>query len=189
MTINRSLREIVSVVPQKIDLFAGNVTENIAVGAFDPDMEKIFRICRQLGILQFIEALPGGFETWLGENGTGLSGGQKQRIAIARALYRDPEILILDEATSSLDSASERYVQRAMDVLTGQGRTVILIAHRLSTMFGADRICVLDQGRITEQGSHEELMEKRGAYFGLWQKQFPLLNGKAPGELNPDAVK
>ncbi len=181
---NKSLREIVSVVPQKIDLFAGNVTDNIAVGEFEPDMEKVLTICKRLGILEFIEGLPAGFDTYLGENGANLSGGQKQRIAIARALYKEPEILILDEATSSLDSSSEQYVQRTIDLLTQQGKTIILIAHRLSTVFKADKICVLDKGVVVEEGTHEALMVKETAYFNLWQKQFPIMNGKTPVELN-----
>ncbi|MDR9364577.1 MAG: peptidase domain-containing ABC transporter [Balneolaceae bacterium] len=174
----KSLRDMISVVPQKIDLFSGNVIDNIAVGAFDPDMEKILHICKTLGILSFIEELPNGFETHLGENGAALSGGQKQRIAIARALYKDPEILILDEATSSLDSASEQYVQDAVSYLRDEGKTVILIAHRLSTVFMADKICVLDEGNLVEEGNHKELISKQSHYHQLWQNQFPFLNGE-----------
>jgi ATP-binding cassette subfamily B protein len=181
---NKSLRSTISVVPQNIDLFAGNVINNIAVGEFDPDMERIIRICKQLHIMKFIENLPNGFETYLGENGASLSGGEKQRIAIARALYKDPEILILDEATSSLDSSSEQYVQRTIDLLTDQGKTIILIAHRLSTVFKADKICVLEDGKVVEEGNHEELMDRQSTYFNLWQKQFPILNGKSIAELD-----
>lgn len=181
---NKSLRKAVSAVPQKIDLFAGNVIDNIAVGDFEPDMEKVITICKSLGILEFIEGLPAGFKTYLGENGASLSGGQKQRIAIARAIYKEPEILILDEATSSLDSSSEQYVQHAIDLLTEQGKTIILIAHRLSSVFKADKICVLDNGVVVEEGTHEELMKKQTYYFNFWQKQFPILNGKALAELN-----
>ncbi|HEX6981743.1 MAG TPA: peptidase domain-containing ABC transporter [Balneolaceae bacterium] len=180
---NRSLRNTISVVPQEIDLFAGNVIDNIAVGEFDPDMEKIVAICKKLGIIEFIEGLPNGFETYLGENGASLSGGQKQRIAIARALYKEPDILILDEATSSLDSSSEQYVQRTIDLLTEQGKTIILIAHRLSTVFKADKICVLDKGKVVEEGNHEELMARQADYFELWQKQFPILNGNSLAEI------
>jgi len=176
---NDSLRSLVGVVPQKIDLFAGNVVENIAVGDFEPDMKKIIGICTGLGILEFIEKLPNGFNTYLGENGATLSGGQKQRIAIARALYRDPEILILDEATSSLDSASERYVQKMVELLREQNKTVIIIAHRLSTVFHADSIVVLEKGKVAEQGQHAELMQNKGVYFNLWKQQFPMLEGES----------
>jgi len=179
----QSLRNIISVVPQKIDLFAGNVIDNIAVGRFDPDMEKIITICKKLGILTFIEELPNGFETYLGENGAALSGGQKQRIAIARALYKDPEILILDEATSSLDSASEQYVQQTINYLREENKTVILIAHRLSTVFKADKICVLEKGELIEEGTHEELINQGSHYLQLWQNQFPFLNGDLKGKI------
>jgi len=181
---NMSLRDNISVVPQDIDLFAGNVIDNIAVGKFKPDMEKIIEICKQLKIMEFIENLPNGFETYLGENGASLSGGQKQRIAIARALYQEPEVLIMDEATSSLDSSSEQHVQRTIDMLTEQGKTIILIAHRLSTVFQADKICVLDEGQIVEEGTHQELIEQEKTYYKLWQKQFPILNGKSLSELD-----
>lgn len=170
---NQSLRNLVSVVPQKIDLFAGNVIENIAVGEFQPDFDKIYKICKDIGILEFIESLPNDFNTYLGENGATLSGGQKQRIAIARALYKDPEILVLDEATSSLDSSSENFVQRTIDNLRSEGKTVILIAHRLSTVVNADKIVVLDRGQILEEGSHYQLYDRKGAYFKLWQQQVP----------------
>ena len=171
-----SLRDLVSVVPQKIDLFAGNVIDNIAVGSFAPDMERILNICKSIGILQFIEDLPNGFSTYLGENGATLSGGQKQRIAIARALYQQPEILVLDEATSSLDSSSENYIQRAVESLRQQNKTIIIIAHRLSTVINADKIVVLDKGVVLEEGSHEELYQLGNAYYQLWQKQLPQLN-------------
>jgi ATP-binding cassette subfamily B protein len=169
---NGSLRALVSVVPQKIDLFAGNVIENIAVGNFNPDMERILHICESLGITYFVEKLPNGFNTYLGENGVSLSGGQKQRIAIARALYKDPEILILDEATSSLDSLSEQYVQSAIGNLQKSKKTVILIAHRLSTVMHADRIIVLDQGKVVEEGTHNELLLRGNHYHRLWEQQF-----------------
>lgn len=170
---NHSLRNLISVVPQKIDLFAGNVIENIAVGELQPDFEKIHKICKDIGILDFIESLPNDFSTYLGENGASLSGGQKQRIAIARALYKDPEILVLDEATSSLDSNSENYVQKTIDNLRSEGKTVIIIAHRLSTVINADKIVVLDKGKVLEEGSHYQLYDQKGAYFKLWQQQVP----------------
>ena len=173
---NSSLRNVVSVVPQKIDLFTGNVIDNIAVGDYEPDIQKIIDISTQLGIIDFIETLPSGFQTYLGENGTTLSGGQRQRIAIARAIYTNPEILILDEATSSLDSASERYVQKMIDLLKAQNKTVIVIAHRLSTLNNADKIIVLDKGFVVEEGTHNELLfNKNSAYANLWKLQAPQL--------------
>ena len=172
---HESLRKLVSVVPQHIDLFAGNVIENIAIGETQPDMKRIVSICQSLGIMSFVESLPQGFGTYLGENGASLSGGQKQRLAIARALYQQPEVLILDEATSSLDSASEEYVQNALSMLQAQGKTVIIIAHRLSTVCQADKICVLDKGKLVEEGNHHALLEGQGPYYELWRKQFPML--------------
>jgi len=168
-----SLRNIISVVPQKIDLFDGNVVDNIAIGEAAVDMEKLLGICKDLEIQDFIERLPHGFQTYLGENGTTLSGGQKQKLAIARALYRDPEILILDEATSSLDSYSEKYVQQTMRHLRNQGKTVIVISHRLSTLLQADSIYYLHQGTVVEQGSHEQLITNDGPYKKLWGRQLP----------------
>jgi ATP-binding cassette subfamily B protein len=169
---NESLRQLVSVVPQKIDLFAGNVIENIAIGDYEPNMQKIVMICQSLGINQFIEKLPNGFMTYLGENGATLSGGQKQRLAIARALYREPEILILDEATSSLDSVSEQYVQKCIQQLRLQGKTIIIIAHRLSTLKNADKIIVLENGKLVEEGTHQSLLLAENQYFRLWTEQY-----------------
>ena len=170
---HESLRELVSVVPQKIDLFAGNVIDNIAVGGFTPNMELIVDICKSIGILEFIESLPNGFNTYLGENGATLSGGQKQRIAIARALFKKPEVLVLDEATSSLDSTSENYIQKAIERLRQNNKTIIIIAHRLSTVINADEIVVLHKGEVLEQGNHKELYAKKGHYYNLWQQQMP----------------
>ena len=175
---NESLRKLVAVVPQKIDLFAGNVIENIAVGELQPNMERIMEICSDIGILDFIETLPNGFGTYLGENGAALSGGQKQRIAIARALYKQPEILVLDEATSSLDSGSETFVQKTIDQLRQKNKTIILIAHRLSTVVNADTIVVLDKGKIIEQGSHEKLYTSKQSYYKLWRQQLPRISFK-----------
>ncbi|KUG06283.1 peptidase domain-containing ABC transporter [Solirubrum puertoriconensis] len=169
-----SLRRVVSVVPQQIDLFSGSIVENIAVGETEPDLHRIIAICQQLGILEFIEKLPYGFGTMLGERGAGLSGGQKQRLAIARALYRNPEILILDEATSALDTISEQYVQRTLQQFRDAGKTVLLIAHRLSTVMHADKIVVLGAGELLEQGTHDELLSSGGAYYALWQQLMPL---------------
>ncbi|CAG5074804.1 Lactococcin-G-processing and transport ATP-binding protein LagD [Dyadobacter sp. CECT 9623] len=172
---NDSLRQMVSAVPQDVHLFAGNVLNNIAVGEFEPDMKKIVSICQELDIMKFIEDLPNGFNTYIGENGTSLSGGQRQRLAIARALYRDPEILILDEATSSLDSKSEQHIQLAVQSLRKKNKTIIIIAHRLSTVMNADKIVVLEKGKLIEEGSHKKLLSKKGKYYEMWNQQFPAL--------------
>lgn len=165
---HESLRRLVSVVPQQIDLFAGTVSENIAVGEFEPDMQLVLTIAQQLGILEFIEKLPDGFNTLLGEHGVNLSGGQRQRIAIARAIYRNPEILILDEATSSLDPVSDLYVQHVMQSLRDAGKTIIVIAHRLSTVVNADKIVVLQDGALAEEGTHDQLLARNTVYAKLW---------------------
>ncbi|QHT65263.1 peptidase domain-containing ABC transporter [Rhodocytophaga rosea] len=170
---HQSLRKIVSVVPQKVDLFSGTVIENIAVGVFQPDMKRILRICHDLGITQFVEKLPNGFLSQLGENGANLSGGQRQRIAIARALYREPEILIMDEATSSLDTLSEKYVQKTIEKLRAAHKTVIIISHRLSSIMHADKIIVLESGKVTEEGTHQQLKLYGKKYSSLWAEQFP----------------
>lgn len=173
---NHSLRNLISVVPQQIDLFSGNVIENIALGEDFPDVQKILNITKDLGILAFVEKLPNGFQTYLGENGALLSGGQKQRIAIARALYKNPEILILDEATSSLDTEAEQMIQKTLDDFKNQGKTMIVIAHRLSTVASADEILVMKEGRIIEQGSHKELLSRHSEYKQMWEKQSISLN-------------
>ncbi|MBY0482587.1 MAG: peptidase domain-containing ABC transporter [Chitinophagaceae bacterium] len=166
---NRSLRQMISVVPQQIDLFAGTIIENIAIGDFEPDIQKILGLSVLLGINEFAEKLPATYNTILNENGVNLSGGQRQRLAIARALYRNPEILILDEATSSLDPASEQKVQDALKWFKQQGKTVIVIAHRLSTIKDCDQIMVLKEGKLLEQGNHESLiLNKESYYFSMW---------------------
>ncbi len=177
---NDSVRRMVSVVPQKVDLFAGTVIENIAVGEYEPDMKKIFYICSELGILEFIEGLPNGFHSELGENGSTLSGGQRQRLAIARAIYKDPDILIMDEATSALDSFSEHKIQEAIATLREKGKTIILIAHRLSTVMNADKIIVMHDGKIVEEGHHDELLALGNEYLHMWEQQFPLMKGMVP---------
>lgn len=168
---NKSLRKVVSVVPQKIDLFAGDVINNIAIGEINPDMGEILAVCEKLGMIKFIESLPNGFKTYIGENGATLSGGQKQRIAIARALYRNPEVLILDEATSSLDSFAESFVQNALKLLRDERKTVIVIAHRLSTISLADRIIVLDNGTVIQEGTFSELSAMEGHFRKMWMQQ------------------
>lgn len=167
-----SLRRTLAVVPQNIELFAGNLIDNIALGDYDPDMSRIVEVSRMLGILNFIEQLPNGFKTYIGENGATLSGGQKQRIAIARALYRNPEIIIFDEATSSLDSISERYIQNVIKLLINDKKTVIIIAHRLSTIHNSNQIIVLENGFVVEQGTHETLIANNANYSTLWDQQY-----------------
>ena len=171
---NRSLRRVIGIVPQVTDLFCGSIISNIAPGHEEVDMPKVWALCKRLGIISLIEALPQGFETAINENGIGLSGGQRQRIAIARALYRNPEILILDEATSSLDPVSERYVQDTICSFLREGKTVIVIAHRLTSMQKADKIIVLKDGHVAEEGSHSELMALKSAYYRLWEKHIPV---------------
>ena len=173
---NYSLKQLISSVPQQIDLFSGNVIENIALGEDVPDIQKIINITKNLGILDFVEKLPNGLQTYLGENGALLSGGQKQRIAIARALYKDPEILILDEATSSLDSEAEQIIQKTPNDFKAQRKTMVIIAHRLSTIANADDILVMKEGKIIEQGKHKELISKDSIYKSMWKKQSYFLN-------------
>lgn len=169
-----SLRQLISVVPQKIDLFEGSIIDNIALGDYEPDMQKILNICSAIGITGFIDKLPAGFGTNIGENGVKLSGGQRQRLAIARALYRDPDILILDEATSALDSESESHIKHVIQELRKQRKTVLIIAHRLGTITNADSIVVLESGKVVDQGTHNELILKKGSYYQLVKNQLDL---------------
>ncbi|OOV16326.1 ABC transporter ATP-binding protein [Flavobacterium sp. LM4] len=167
-----NLRGNMSIVPQDVILFGGTIRENIAYGKPDASDEEIILAAKQANALNFIDGFPEKFETLVGERGVKLSGGQRQRIAIARALLKNPSILILDEATSSLDSESEKLVQEALEVLM-EGRTSIIIAHRLSTIRNADKILVLDNGRITEEGTHQELINlENGIYKNLSNLQF-----------------
>ena len=168
---NESLRQRVGSVPQQIELFAGTIIDNIALGEVEPDMKKIIELCEQLGIREFVEKLPYSYRTPIGEHGASLSGGERQRIAIARALYKDPEILIFDEATSSLDSISEQFVKQTLSDLAKQGKTIIIIAHRLSTVKNAGTIVVLQEGKVAETGTHNQLIENQGMYWRLWNDQ------------------
>lgn len=170
-----SLRTMVSTVPQQLNLFSGNIVDNIAVGDLQPDMERIINIIQELGLIPFIEKLPNGFNTQVGENGTSLSGGEKQRLAIARAMYKNPEILIFDEATSSLDSDSEQHVKAVIQALKQKGKTILVIAHRLSTVIDADKIAILQNGQLIEEGTHQTLYKKGTRYFEMWNKQLPIL--------------
>jgi subfamily B ATP-binding cassette protein MsbA len=166
-----SLRSLTAIVTQQTFLFNDTVKDNIAYGDTGKQFEDIVRAAQSAYAEDFIRALPLGYDTIIGESGVKLSGGQRQRIAIARALLKNAPILILDEATSSLDTQSEREVQNALDTLM-KGRTSFVIAHRLSTIMNADRIIVLKDGRIVEQGRHEELIARSGEYKNLYEQQF-----------------
>jgi ATP-binding cassette subfamily B protein/subfamily B ATP-binding cassette protein MsbA len=165
-----SYRRLLGIVEQDVFLFDGTVAENIAYAARGAPEEAIQRAARIAHAAEFIAALPEGYETVIGERGVKLSGGQRQRLAIARAVLADPVVLILDEATSSLDSESEHLIRRGLASLM-RGRTTFVIAHRLSTIRHADRILVLDDGAIVEQGPHDELMLRGGAYREMVQLQ------------------
>jgi ABC-type bacteriocin/lantibiotic exporter with double-glycine peptidase domain len=164
-----SLRKIIAVVPQQIDIFSGSLLENITIGDPTPDLEKVIRICKSLDADSFIDKLPDGYLAKLGERGIGLSGGQKQKLAIARALYRDPEILVLDEPSSNLDLLSEDKLRQVISRLKKEGKTIIIITHRLSIIQQCDVIHVLGNNRLQESGRHEELIDLKGKYFDLWR--------------------
>ncbi|MDC7278913.1 ABC transporter ATP-binding protein/permease [Butyrivibrio fibrisolvens] len=166
----KSLRSYIGIVQQDVYLFNGTIKENIAYGKPDATMEEIVEAARNADLLEFIESLPNGFDTEVGERGTRLSGGQKQRIAISRVFLKNPPILILDEATSALDNESERYIQESLDKLA-EGRTTITIAHRLSTILGADEIIVLDGDGIKERGTHKQLIKEGGIYEKYYKMQ------------------
>ena len=159
-------------------LFSGTISQNIAYAKPDASREEIIRAAKAANAHDFIVNLPEGYDTMVGEGGTGLSGGERQRISIARAILLDPKILILDEATSSVDTETERQIQKALETLV-QGRTTIAIAHRLSTLYNADRIISLERGQIVEMGTPTELMEQQGLFYNLVQiqSQFARLDG------------
>ncbi len=165
-----ALRKQMAIVPQDVFLFAGSISDNISYGKPDASEDEIIEASKNANAWEFISSFPDGLQTLVGDRGIQLSGGQKQRVAIARAMINDPAILILDEATSSLDSVSEKYVQEALERLM-KGRSSIVIAHRLSTVIHADKILVLKEGQIVEQGKHDELIEKSGLYARLSKLQ------------------
>ena len=164
-------RSLIAYVPQTPYLFAGTIRENISYGRDDATYEEIVEAAKAANAHDFISAFEKQYDTVIGEHGTSLSGGERQRIAIARAFLRDAPIIILDEATSSLDNESEKLVQESMDRLMKR-RTALVIAHRLSTVRNASRIVVIDNGRIVEEGTHAELIRRRGLYARLYQIQF-----------------
>ncbi|MDO4871049.1 MAG: ABC transporter ATP-binding protein [Candidatus Saccharibacteria bacterium] len=165
-----SLHQVIAYVPQESSLFHRTIRENIAYGKPTASETEIITAAKQANAWDFIQALPEGLDTIVGERGSKLSGGQRQRIAIARAILKDAPILVLDEATSALDSESEQLIQNSLDVLM-KDRTSLVIAHRLSTIAKLDRIVVIDQGEIIEDGSHDELIKLNGIYADLWQRQ------------------
>jgi len=165
----QSINELIGIVPQQIDLFAGTVLENVALGEFQPDTQRIMQLAEDLGALDFINELPGGLNSYLGENGVNLSGGQRQRLAILRALYPDPEVIIFDEATSALDSKSEELVIKTMLTLRDQGKTVIAITHRVGAAKAADKVVLLNNGAILSEGTHEILSNTDKDYIKFWQ--------------------
>lgn len=169
----KSLRQQIALVSQEIMLFDTTIRDNIAYGSFEASDTEIIAAATAAAAHEFIEALPMGYNTMIGENGVKLSGGQRQRIAIARAMLKNAPILLLDEATSALDTDSERQVQAALKILM-EGRTTLMVAHRLSTVVEANMIYVLDQGKIVESGSHQALLESKGIYANLWQAQSTL---------------
>lgn len=169
----QDLRQAIGLVSQDVFLFHGTVAENIAYGTFEADQAAIEKAARIAEAHDFIAQLPNGYATVVGERGQKLSGGQRQRLAIARAILKNPPILVLDEATSAVDNETEAAIQRSLDKIT-QNRTTIAIAHRLSTIRNADRIYVMEQGQLVEWGTHEELLDRQGLYAGLWRVQMGL---------------
>jgi ABC-type multidrug transport system fused ATPase/permease subunit len=166
-----SLRKQIAVVPQEIALFRGTIKENIAYGKANASDDEIVNAAQSANAHGFIEKLPNGYDTEVGERGAKLSGGERQRVAIARAILRDPRILILDEATSSLDAETEALIRDALEKLM-RGRTTFIVAHRLYTVEKANRIVVLENGKIAESGSHQALLGKDGLYKRLYEIQF-----------------
>jgi ATP-binding cassette subfamily B multidrug efflux pump len=180
-----SLRSQIGIVLQDSFLFADTVMNNIRYGKLDATDEEVIAAAKLVAADQFIERLPNGYQTVLGERGSGLSQGQRQLIAIARAALKNPRILILDEATSSVDTRTERIIQSALEKLL-HGRTSFVIAHRLSTIRNADQVLVVQAGQIVERGTHTELLAQKGAYYDLYMSQFrrqdQTADGSAPSQ-------
>ena len=165
-----SLRSFIGFVSQDTYLFDGTIRDNILYGSFNKTEDELIQVAKTAEAFDFIQALPNGFDTVVGERGQKLSGGQRQRISIARALIKDTPVFILDEATSAVDNETEAAIQKSLNKITNE-KTTLMVAHRLSTIIHADKIFVIDSGRIIEQGTHEELLKMKGMYKALWNVQ------------------
>ena len=165
-----SLRRNIGIVQQDVFLFNDTIKNNILYGKLDATDQEVVEAAKRANIHEYIETLPEGYDTQIGERGVKLSGGQKQRLSIARVFLKNPAILILDEATSALDNVTELMIQKSLDELC-EGRTTLVVAHRLSTIQNADEIAVVDKGQIIEQGSHDTLIKNNGAYAKLYSQQ------------------
>ena len=166
-----SLNALIGIVPQQIDLFAGSLLDNIALGEFQPDAQRIIQLADEIGALRFINDLPGGLNAFLEENGLNLSGGQRQRLAILRALYPDPEIIIFDEATSALDIKSEELIVKTMKRLRARGKTVVAITHHMGAAKAADKTILLDNGTLVAEGSHASMIKENERYRMFWNEK------------------
>ena len=182
-----TVRESIGVVDQQTFLFSGTILENIRFGKPDATLEEVVSASKQSYADEFIERLPEGYDTRVGERGVRLSGGQCQRIALARMFLKNPQILILDEAVSAIDSESERYIQRALVPLIST-RTTIVIAHRLSSLLLADHVIVIEQGKVVEEGFHQTLMQAEGPYANLFHEQFHAQLKRSDSESSTVAV-
>jgi ATP-binding cassette subfamily B protein len=165
-----SLHQQIGLIPQEPGLFHRSIRENIHYGRLDASLEEVAEAIHRAGASEFIDSMEHGYESLVGERGVKLSGGQRQRIAIARVLLKNAPILVMDEATSSLDSITERFIQDKLDEIMA-GKTVLVVAHRLSTVAHLDRILVFDNGQVIEDGSHDDLLRLRGQYYRLWNRQ------------------
>ena len=178
----KSLRENIGIVQQDVFLFSGTIYENILYGKLDATKEEVIEAAKKANIYDYVQTLPNGFDTQIGERGVKLSGGQKQRLSIARVFLKNPSILILDEATSALDNTTEVLIQQALNTLK-EGRTTLVVAHRLSTIKNANQILVVSNGKIVEEGDHQQLLDKDGIYAGLYRSQFALEDGNIDSSL------